>query len=82
MPPPPAIFFNGCDVPAILFLMDLSQKLITSSEIPREPAYQIHPKSYSDHQKYLENTHQEVIFSKLPLWAILFSTDPSPKLIR
>ena len=40
MHPPPLIIFLMAAT-AILFIMDTSQKLISSTEIPKEPSYQI-----------------------------------------
>ena len=44
--------FSKCSSSAILFLMNSSQKLIRSSEIPREPLYKILMQSLQQLIKY------------------------------
>ena len=68
-------------VAAILFLMDSSQKLIRSSEIPREQSYQIWMQSKQQFISY--RTHKlfrRPSFFQMAAAAILFLMDSSQNL--
>ena len=75
--------FSKCPPSAILFLMDSSQKLIRSSQIPRKPPRQIWLRSNQRFIRYrAHKLYWAAIFSKYPLSAILLLIIFSQKLIR